>query len=164
MSWQPNSAKHGALSVPQGTVDLGCERIVNGGEDHLRLVWREKGGPRLHSRARRGFGLTALRAAAYEADADGRRSCSRPTELSYTLEGPLIVREGEGTLPPRRRGSRHFPCRPPARTAPKISRILVVEDEPLVALQLQAALEDEGYEVVRSGNHARRRSALGAKR
>jgi DNA-binding response OmpR family regulator len=32
--------------------------------------------------------------------------------------------------------------------APKVCRILVVEDEPLVALQLQSTLEDEGYEVV----------------
>ena len=141
-----NATKYGALSVPQGTVDLSCERIVNSGEDHLRLVWREKGGPPVTQPNKEGFGLTALRAAAYEADADVEIQFA-PDGLKYTLEGPLIVREGESapSSPPR---PAPLPVEMPSQTAPKISRILVVEDEPLVALQLQAALEDEGYEVV----------------
>jgi two-component sensor histidine kinase/DNA-binding response OmpR family regulator len=141
-----NATKHGALSVPQGTVELSCERIVNSGEDHLRFVWREKGGPRVAEPNKEGFGLTALRAAAYEADADVEILFS-PDGLSYTLEGPLLVREGESQPSPAPRPM-PLAAELPAPTAPKISRILVVEDEPLVALQLQSALEDEGYEVV----------------
>jgi PAS domain S-box-containing protein len=141
-----NAAKHGALSIPHGIVDLSSERIADGERDRLRLVWRESGGPAVEKPAKEGFGLTALRAAAYEADAvveilfaaDG---------LSYTLEGPLLVREGEKPALPRGKPFPSTAPRPP-EISTKVCRILIVEDEPLVALQLQSTLEDEGYEVV----------------
>lgn len=141
-----NATKHGALSVPQGTVDLICERTTAGGGDRLRLVWREKGGPRVEEPRKEGFGLTALRAAAHEADAEVEILFS-PDGLSYSLEGPLAVREGESPTGSARRPA-PLPAELPARRPQKVCRILIVEDEPLVALQLQSDLEDEGYEVV----------------
>ena len=141
-----NASKHGALSIPQGTVDLSCERTADSGQDRLRFTWREKGGPPVEKPGKEGFGLTALRAAAYEADAEVEITFS-PDGLSYTLEGPLLVREGETLSSPARRQPTFVQALPP-QLAPRVCRILVVEDEPLVALQLQSTLEDEGYEVV----------------
>jgi len=52
-----NAAKHGALAVPDGQVSLAWSREA----EALRLVWRERGGPRLSGPPlRRGFGSRLL--------------------------------------------------------------------------------------------------------
>jgi len=51
-----NAVKYGALSVPEGRVDLGWR--VHG--DRLNLVWRERGGPPVAAPARRGFGTRMI--------------------------------------------------------------------------------------------------------
>ena len=48
-----NAAKYGALSNSAGRVSLAWQRRP---EDRLRLVWRERDGPRVHRPRRRGFG------------------------------------------------------------------------------------------------------------
>ena len=98
-----------------------------------------------------GFGLTALRAAAYEAAAHADISFE-PEGLVYTLEGPLTALE---EFTPKELGST---AQVDGRARPDISpgsgrsqkqlRILVVEDEPLVAIELQSVLEGEGHAVV----------------
>jgi PAS domain S-box-containing protein len=47
-----NSAKYGALSVSDGTVDL----TVRDAGDHLRLLWVERGGPPTKKEPKEGFG------------------------------------------------------------------------------------------------------------
>ena len=47
-----NAAKHGALSTPQGRVEVAWR--VEGG--HLHLTWDERGGPPVDPPTRRGFG------------------------------------------------------------------------------------------------------------
>lgn len=55
-----NAAKHGALSTPEGQVDVEWKRLPGGG---LRLWWREHGGPPLPGPpTRRGFGATLIEA------------------------------------------------------------------------------------------------------
>jgi two-component sensor histidine kinase len=51
-----NAAKYGALSVPDGRVDLNWE-IEDG---RLRIEWRESGGPPVSAPSRRGFGLRMI--------------------------------------------------------------------------------------------------------
>jgi PAS domain S-box-containing protein len=51
-----NAAKHGALSVPQGSVEI--RSTVNGQE--LRLTWTETGGPEVKSPYLQGFGSVIL--------------------------------------------------------------------------------------------------------
>jgi PAS domain S-box-containing protein len=48
-----NAAKYGALSAVGGKVDLKWSREANG---HLRLRWRETGGPTVEEPTRKGFG------------------------------------------------------------------------------------------------------------
>ena len=53
-----NATKHGALSVPEGRVEVRWERTDH---DRLRLIWSESGGPRVEAPARAGFGARLLR-------------------------------------------------------------------------------------------------------
>jgi len=53
-----NAAKHGALTVPAGTVAI--EWQPANGSGGTRLAWREQNGPRVKSPTRRGFGHTVL--------------------------------------------------------------------------------------------------------
>ncbi|WP_431272712.1 sensor histidine kinase [Dankookia sp. P2] len=64
-----NAAKHGALSVADGTVTLRWRRTQSG----LVLQWAEHGGPPAAPPTRRGFGLTVIeRSLAYELGGSGR--------------------------------------------------------------------------------------------
>jgi len=46
MSFATNASKHGALSTPDGRVDIGLAVLQDtDGEDVLLLTWRESGGP-----------------------------------------------------------------------------------------------------------------------
>ena len=53
-----NAAKHGALTVPAGTVTIEWQRANANGA--TRLSWREQNGPRVKPPTRRGFGHTVL--------------------------------------------------------------------------------------------------------
>ena len=50
-----NAARHGALSVPGGRVEVGWTLTQDG--KALRLTWREAGGPAITTPGPRGFGL-----------------------------------------------------------------------------------------------------------
>jgi PAS domain S-box-containing protein len=81
-----NAAKHGALSRPEGRVEVSWGIEASG---HFRLRWRERGGPAVRPPARRGFGTTILdRAAAYELDALTSLRFE-PGGLEYELSVPL---------------------------------------------------------------------------
>ena len=62
-----NSAKHGALSVSGGQVDITCEM---GADGTYEVAWRERGGPRIAGPPkRRGFGTILIeRSAAHDLD------------------------------------------------------------------------------------------------
>ncbi len=88
-----NAAKYGALSVPEGRVDL--ETARDG--DRFRLSWTETGGPRLEGPpGRSGFG-SALTALSVEGQLGGRLSREwRPEGLKIVADLPTTA------LSPRR--------------------------------------------------------------
>lgn len=51
-----NALKYGALSVPDGRVDVDWEVAEEDGETTLTIGWRERGGPPVKAPARTGFG------------------------------------------------------------------------------------------------------------
>ena len=56
-----NSAKHGALSVPRGRIEVDWSLAPGSdGAQGLRLTWREVGGPHVEATAQRGFGRQVL--------------------------------------------------------------------------------------------------------
>jgi two-component sensor histidine kinase len=56
-----NATKHGALSVPEGWVELNCAlEPDSGGASTVLIAWRERSGPPVRPPARRGFGSRLL--------------------------------------------------------------------------------------------------------
>ena len=169
-----NAVKYGALST-QGRVKL---LVVAAAAGQLRFVWQEFGGPRtVARRPRRGSGSPSCKP---RRRIWGRSANSdfRDEGFVYTLQGPFeLMQPTADRAPVRRSPTRRRSQTPepvPARTASRC-RILVVEDEALVALQLQSDLEQRGYRVVgpgavaqarpaarRAGGHRRRPSSISA--
>jgi PAS domain S-box-containing protein len=62
-----NAAKYGALSVPQGRVEVDWRTEGTSAEPRLVLEWLERGGPVVQAPGRRGFGRNVIeRSVAYE--------------------------------------------------------------------------------------------------
>jgi two-component system CheB/CheR fusion protein len=55
-----NATKYGALSVPQGAVDLRWELAGDEGQRRVLLTWTERGGPPVTPPEREGFGSTLI--------------------------------------------------------------------------------------------------------
>src|SRR5262245_18138140 len=136
-----NAIKHGALSKPQGYVKVSWTRPSSG---QLRFVWQETGGPPPTPPSRKGFGLTVLQTAA--SDLGAMTNCHFGEEgFVYTLQGPFEIVLPEAVVVPFERTQET--ARIDARGLPG-TRILIVEDEGLVALQLQQDVERAGHQVV----------------
>ena len=138
-----------ALSRPGGSVDVSWTRTCAAEGERFRFVWREVGGPPACTPQEAGFGLTVLKAAT--AEFGGTLDCQfREEGIECVLDGCL---EGwsraDADLPlasggvQMRAAAGICPAHAVAR-----GRILVVEDEPFVAMQLQSDLESDGYEVI----------------
>ena len=139
-----NAVKHGALSNPTGRVMVGWTRMASG---HLRFSWQESGAAAAAPPSSKGFGLTVLQTAA--SDLGAVASCEfSPEGFHYTLQGPFEARPPQAvtlpfdTMEANARRAANEDAEPPR------ARVLIVEDEVLVALQLQKDLEDSGYGVI----------------
>ncbi len=55
-----NAIKYGALSVPEGRVTVTWDVEHEEGMEHLRLIWRESGGPHVEPPSRKGFGTRLI--------------------------------------------------------------------------------------------------------
>ena len=86
-----NAAKYGALSVPEGRVEVRWARTGNGSDDaRLRMSWTEKGGPEVSLPSHKGFGqvvteLLTARALQGEANLIFDRG-----GVSWTLDIPAV--------------------------------------------------------------------------
>ena len=136
-----NAVKHGALSGPNGRVKVSWSRPSPG---QLRFVWEESGGPRTRRPTTRGFGLTVLQTAAADLGAVANYDF-RSQGFLYTLQGPFELVQSTAVVFPF---TRQQEPAPKASGGPPVCRILVVEDEALVALQLQNDLEQAGHQVI----------------
>ena len=90
-----NAAKHGALSVAEGEVDLrwDVERAGSAPPTALRLEWVERGGPPVAAPSREGFGSRLLRVTARELGGEMELDY-RPEGLRWRLSFPLAQDEG----------------------------------------------------------------------
>src|SRR5262249_25896156 len=134
-----NAVKHGALSRGNGRVKVSWSRPSPG---QLRFLWQELGGP-VKPPGAKGFGLTVLETAALDLGAVA--NCSfREDGFAYTLQGSFELAQPQGrvfTLARAQDGARSSGHR-------QKPGVLIVEDEALVALQLQSDVEQAGYRVV----------------
>lgn len=75
-----NSSKYGALSYPQGRLDVRWS-VSNSGETQIvNLAWLERGGPAVEQPKRRGFGTTLLEKVVAV-------QCDAKVELNYHRDG-----------------------------------------------------------------------------
>jgi len=141
-----NAVKHGALSSPEGRLSLSWRRSEL---PKIRLDWKEEGGPRPSPPVTNGFGLNLLQAAAN--DLGAASECRFTHEgFCYSLEGPLELRQNTGGDMSTTSDSVTYEIADGSVSNGMDNgyRILVVEDEFLVALQLQDDLERAGYSVI----------------
>jgi PAS domain S-box-containing protein len=138
-----NAAKHGALSSLKGKVSLDWELQPDG----LLLQWAENGGPHITAPSSRSFGLRVIVAsieqqlggkATFDWDARGLRcAMSIPrSELMKTRAAQSLrsSADGNGAAISLKRDDK--------------PRVLLVEDEALVAMMIQETLSEFGFQVV----------------
>ncbi|MET0409061.1 MAG: response regulator [Hyphomicrobium sp.] len=143
-----NAVKHGALSVAGGKVSVNWSRISTPEGEKIAFSWREQGGPICSKPARNGFGLAVIRSAASE--------CGGVADMAFVPEGFQFDFEGDLSTRAQMVGTRHIAIVPKTRipppaaniSAPGHCRILLIEDEGLIAMQLKLDLEAEGHSVV----------------
>ncbi|MCW1381920.1 response regulator [Novosphingobium sp. KCTC 2891] len=129
-----NAIKYGALSDTAGRVDVTWDVC----EGTLLLDWRESGGPAVAPPDHSGFGSRLIQSSL----GGEARSEFRPEGVHWTLRMPL-AQGASCAVPP----VRSAPTGPDSR-ADGLSiagqRVLIVEDEPLVAMELEMLLENAG--------------------
>lgn len=130
-----NAHKYGALSVPEGHVSLDWSLDGEG----LVLRWQERGGPQVAEPARTGFGTTLIRSGAGGA-AESVTVDWAPEGVTWTIRLPSGVAPIKGKTAPVAAPA------PVVVTGQELRGldVLVVEDEAVVAFDLQMELEDLG--------------------
>jgi len=137
-----NAVKHGALGHEDGLVKIAWSL----GAESLTVQWTERGGPRVKEPAEEGFGSRLLRQVSgrqlnaqidFHWDPAGLRvEVKLPAELFMREVASGKNPEADGTLQPE----------PGNRVSHR--KILLVEDEELVALELSAELSRLGWAIV----------------
>jgi PAS domain S-box-containing protein len=141
-----NARKYGALSNSEGRLSIDWSIVTNGARAFV-LDWRESGGPRPSRPFKGGFGTTlieqTLRACdgevAFDYGADGV-SCHLKFPLSQAAKP-----ESKGESEARKTMGGSDEDRDPAE--PKAKSILIIEDEPLLCMDIESSLIDAGYAV-----------------
>lgn len=142
-----NAVKFGALSVETGNVTLRWTTRPDGG---FELTWTEGGGPVVTAPTRHGFGSTLLEQVT-------GRELNGETQVEYRPSGVTVrLRAGPQALADR---PDVMPEAPVARVTETVatsrgpaslkgSRVLIVEDAVLLALELETGLSEAGAQVV----------------
>lgn len=143
-----NAVKYGALSVPNGEVDLSWGPMGMGG---IRLHWIERGGPPVTEPQQPGFGSTLIKQIIGNQLGGTIDAQWKPGGFEMIVHLPETVLQGEGERsmassvsesPPPRRSDAETEADPQGGT------ILIVEDEPLLAMQLSQSLEEFGWSIL----------------
>jgi two-component sensor histidine kinase len=139
-----NAAKYGALSVAKGRLDVSWQRD----EQNLTLLWIEEGGPAVSEPAKLGFGSKVI-------DASVKRQLGGVITKQWDPAGlrAVITVPGDHFAAPA-----HSASAAPDRGVPDGApvqahrfpgrRILLVEDEPLVAMMMSQIISGLGADVL----------------
>ena len=150
-----NAVKFGALSTEDGRVQVRWRETPYHG---LELRWEESGGPQVSTPTRRGFGATLLEKVT-------GRELEGAVSVDYRREGVRVLVTVGALALAKAPDSLSAPAQPtPAQEsrtgasagAPDVERatrveglrVLVVEDALLLALELEAGLQEAGAHVV----------------
>jgi PAS domain S-box-containing protein len=143
-----NARKYGALSSPNGHLGVHWELQTNGGY-RLVLEWQESGGPKVSAPKDRGFGSALID--------HTLAACGGEVSMRYAAAGvtgriilpiPEPERPGQPAATLRTDRTLSLLPRPAEERSLKGKRIAIIEDEPLVAMDLQSTLSTAGCEVI----------------
>jgi PAS domain S-box-containing protein len=141
-----NAGKYGALADGDGRVGIEWRlEQENARAQTFVIAWREQGSHPITLPSKRGFGSTVICQMA-ELSLDANVDLNFPaTGLNWRLRCPArrILAENQSAL--LEESEKQVPHYPPAATGP---RVLVVDDEAVVALEIAQALGKAGFEVV----------------
>ena len=141
-----NSAKYGSLSARAGTLEVRLARTAFG---DLAVSWREAGGPPVSAPSREGFGSTIIRRSIPH-DLGGE------AEVRFRISGLeadfLVPQRHLANPAPARHASpapAPAPDHAPDLPAPLPTRVLVVEDSIIIALDIEENLKRLGVGEIR---------------
>lgn len=146
-----NAVRYGSLSTENGKVEVVWRRTPEGG---FALEWLETGGPPAVAPATKGFGATLIEDVAGRELGGSARINYKPSGVTAMIQGAA---EALADAPPFEEAqvaperivetvvAADETVRPGAIAGLKV---LIVEDSLLLALELEAGLEDAGVEVV----------------
>ena len=146
-----NSLKYGALSKPEGKVTIAW--AVDG--QGLEMRWTENGGPAVAATIRRGFGTKLIESSAAGAGGEAKMLIGADG-VCWTIALPLAM---DLSPVPGATDPLVFEALPADHDSAGLDRqvglkrlegkrILVVEDEPLLAMDIAGQLEDAGATVI----------------
>jgi two-component sensor histidine kinase len=140
-----NSAKHGALSKPDGSVAIAWTVT----DDVLRLDWREQGGPPVKVPLGRGFGTTLIEQTVKGEGGSAHRSVEA-AGIRWQIDLPLAGAEDAPNASQERKDAvqRDRDAGPAEIASIRGKRFAIIEDEPLIALEITCILEREGAQVL----------------
>lgn len=144
-----NAAKYGALSVPGGRLDIRWTMLGSG---DCQIDWKESGGPVVAPPRRSGFGTALLdRSVPYDLGGASKVTYA-PAGLEARFRLPArhvrldnVVPIGDPALGAPRRN---------AEAVPLDARILLLEDQMLIAMDVEGMLNERGYQTVITTNSA----------
>src|SRR5271170_1938067 len=84
-----NATKHGALTVPQGRVDIATKVNEDRGTFHFK--WSEKGGPTVREPSRRSFGMLLIERGFAEQFSGSARVRFKPSGVVCEIDVPLAA-------------------------------------------------------------------------
>ncbi|MBB4066291.1 response regulator [Gellertiella hungarica] len=143
-----NASKYGAHSMPSGRISV--EWRLEG--ETLVIVWTEAGGPAPGGMVRRGFGTTLIEQSA-RSEGGAAELVVRDDGLSWTIrmrfQGKMPEEPTGNPEPVEMENGMGVPApRSDMPSAAGRRRVLIIEDEPLVAMDIASLLEAADFEVV----------------
>lgn len=137
-----NAAKYGALSNDSGKVAIAWSMDASGDDEpRFAMSWTEKGGPAVSPPKRRGFGSNVT-SKMIEMSVGGRVALAYPPS-GFEWRFACVA----GKIVPNLRvlSAKSMPA---AIAAQRQRRILIVEDEPVIATAIAESVAGAGFEVV----------------
>ena len=154
-----NAAKYGALSNTSGRVIISWSLPSDAaGQSRLMMSWIESGGPLVAKPTRLGFGSTVTNSMIKMSLGGNVEVDFASTGLVWHFDCPAEDVLAGNALPVSL-SKNHVASENP-RQATTGRRVLVVEDEPLIAMEIAQTLLEAGYDVIGPANSVVRALAL----
>jgi PAS domain S-box-containing protein len=142
-----NARKYGALSLPGGLLSLSWGMRADA-SDHFLLDWKESKGPKVSVPSARGFGMTLIEETLRTLGGDAViHYYADGLTCAITLPLPQEARTHAGLFSAAPQAASAAPPAQPINQTLRGKRVLIIEDEPLLSMDMEASLAEAGCEV-----------------